>query len=441
MADLNDFVPVLNDPLTAPSFYYNEHNIQNFQRWSTINIKDDNPGVCEAIKTFNVYLGNIIGGIPGERSSTRVKIIDDDTVSFSLAQDTFTTIEGGGSVAIEILRSGAGTMQPGSAELTFTDKTATSADYNNLQFTVNFDVSNSANTESGAVEIKNDERYEETESFNVNLGTLTPDGCSSYGQYESAVVVITDDDSRFRFVVESGASIIIPEGGSRLFEISRVGTVQSKTVEIVINEGTADLGDDYTISPAPVGSVSSVVFPAGDDDATITIATEDDEEFEGSETFTLTLRDPLYPKGNRADPYSLIISIADNHGNSSTNVATEVSTITIVIAAAVAFAVGIIATIILVAIGIYCKRKTKPEEGISSYSTYVASPSTTQGSIIIPQSSTVQSTAQYSNTSNPVEGHYDDTGIEIPLDNMGYESLGADRGVPNSYQGLYSSVR
>ncbi|XP_072037015.1 uncharacterized protein [Amphiura filiformis] len=44
---------------------------------------------------------------------------------------------------------------------------------------------------------------------------------------------------------------------------------------------------------------------------------------------------------------------------------------------------------------------------------------------------------------NPVEDQYDDTGIEIPveipLDTMGYATIGADRDIPN-YQGLYADI-
>ncbi|XP_072032854.1 uncharacterized protein [Amphiura filiformis] len=316
----NDFVAILNDPLTASTrrVFWDEGDVSGdadsvLQKF-TITINNDNPGRCEAYETFFVYLTNIVGGIAGEQYWTAVKIIDEDSVSFSFAQDTFTVIEGDGSAGIEILRSGVGTMQRGTAELTFTDNTATSADYDNSPKTVNFDASNNAEAETGAVEIEDDQRYEETESFTVNLGELSPnDGCSTYGQYSSATVFISDDDSRFRFLVENGASISIPEGESRNIQISREGTDQDKTLEIVVNDGTADLGDDFDISPSPSGGVSSVTFVANDEDTTITITAENDSDIEGPETFTLTLRDPLYPDGNRADPFSLTITITDKN--------------------------------------------------------------------------------------------------------------------------------
>ena len=84
--------------------------------------------------------------------------------------------------------------------------------------------------------------------------------------------------------------------------------------EIVINEGTASLGDDFTIIPSPTGTVSKVTFTQGESEMDITIDTENDNDIEGSETFTLTLRDPLYPQGNRANPYTLTVSIVDNDG-------------------------------------------------------------------------------------------------------------------------------
>ncbi|XP_072033625.1 uncharacterized protein [Amphiura filiformis] len=315
-ANSNDFVVIRNTPNTATTrrVIWDEGDASGdaetvLQKFS-ITINNDN--LCEANETFFVYLTNIVGGIAGEQYKAAVKIIDEDSVAFSFAQDTFTVIEGDGSVDISVLRAGVGTMQTGTAGLTFTDNTANSADYDSLPKTVNFDVSTDADAEIGAVNIVDDERYEETESFTVNLGTLSPsDGCSTYGEYSSATVFITDDDSRFRF--ENGASIIIPEGESRDIQIIREGVAQNKELEIVINEGTADLGDDFDISPSSSGGVSSVTFVANDEDTTITITAENDSEIEGSETFTLTLRDPLYPDGNLADPFSLTVTITDEN--------------------------------------------------------------------------------------------------------------------------------
>ena len=44
----------------------------------------------------------------------------------------------------------------------------------------------------------------------------------------------------------------------------------------------------------------------------VTFLVYNDQEKEETEIFTLTLRDPLWPDGNRGDPYQLIVLIEDD---------------------------------------------------------------------------------------------------------------------------------
>ncbi|XP_072046740.1 uncharacterized protein [Amphiura filiformis] len=90
------------------------------------------------------------------------------------------------------------------------------------------------------------------------------------------------------------------------------------------------------------------------------------------------------------------------------------------ITTAVGVGVGIVVIVALVASVIYCKRKNKTKQGHSADST------------------PTPPTGQYAgNTVVVTETH--DAGTEIPLDNMGYESLGADRDTHN-YQGIYADI-
>ena len=54
-----------------------------------------------------------------------------------------------------------------------------------------------------------------------------------------------------------------------------------------------------------------MTFNQNIDEQTITITADQDSVIDNSETFTLTLRDPLYPSGNRGTPYSLTVTITD----------------------------------------------------------------------------------------------------------------------------------
>ncbi|XP_072047955.1 uncharacterized protein [Amphiura filiformis] len=151
---------------------------------------------------------------------------------------------------------------------------------------------------------------------------------------------------------------------------------------------------------------------------------------------------------------------------STNNIIDGSSTITIIIAVSAA-AVGVVVTIAIVAIVVYCRRKSKTD--LSASSTHIPPnvqdpnrqeeeqyddtgteiPLDNMGYESIgdnrdkerkhDQGISGYSTYITPNEQEPVEDQYDDTGVEIPLDNMGYESLGADRDIDN-YQGLYADI-
>ena len=65
-----------------------------------------------------------------------------------------------------------------------------------------FASSNAADTQSQNVPIDDDEVYEESETFTIRIGDLTPnaDGCSTTGTTSMATVTITDNDCECLFV-------------------------------------------------------------------------------------------------------------------------------------------------------------------------------------------------------------------------------------------------
>ncbi len=81
-ADSNDFVAIANAANARgqlTKFNDDDPSGETRLREVQITINDDNPGLCESYETFNVYLTNVIGGVLGEQSWARVKIIDDDS--------------------------------------------------------------------------------------------------------------------------------------------------------------------------------------------------------------------------------------------------------------------------------------------------------------------------------------------------------------------------
>ncbi|XP_072028152.1 uncharacterized protein [Amphiura filiformis] len=314
-ATTSDFVAVPYPPDESNRISFSQGENDGTVKQFPVTILDDD--LCEPSETFRVILTDIKGGTTGVQTWATVTINDNDGVMFSFEYDAYYVAEGDGAVNIGIRRTGQGVMQPGSAELNFAENTATSFDYNNTQVVVDFEASTNDDTEFGSVSLKEDDVYEDTEIFQVSLGTLTPaNGCSKPGDIATASVILQDNDSRFWFnLVNNDAAISIPEGDSRTIEILRLGTEQSKNLDIVINGITADTSTDFSIVPAPDPNnddVSSVTLLRSNDRESITISTHDDFDTENDEVFTLTLRDPLYPEGNRADPFTFTVIIVDN---------------------------------------------------------------------------------------------------------------------------------
>ncbi|XP_072042867.1 FRAS1-related extracellular matrix protein 2-like [Amphiura filiformis] len=125
-------------------------------------------------------------------------------------------------------------------------------------------------------------------------------------------MTITDNDSKFNLNIATDVVLILDEGSApRTIDIVREGTIQTKTVEFDVTYDTAQ-SDDFSITPS-----SPVTFPPSSSSQPITITINDDDDVEGHESFTLTLRDPKgddCPNGNRGEDYKLHIKIKDNDG-------------------------------------------------------------------------------------------------------------------------------
>ncbi|XP_072043689.1 uncharacterized protein [Amphiura filiformis] len=282
----------------------------------TVTVQITNDNICESTESFNVYLTNIVGGILDTRCSTTVEIEDDDAVTYSISTPATTNIdEDDGPLNIQVVRTGEGTSQDGSATLTFTDTAqngATSYDYSNLATTLQF--SSTTNSQTHAVSINDDECFEQSETFQVTLDRLTPAACSGVGAGLPLTMTITDNDSKFNWDIATDVILILEEGsGPRTIDIIREGTMQTKSLEFDVTYDTAQ-SNDFSITPS---SSNSVTFPPGISSQPITITINDDDKVEGHEAFTLTLRDPKgddCPNGNRGENYQLHIRIRDNDG-------------------------------------------------------------------------------------------------------------------------------
>ncbi|XP_072033452.1 uncharacterized protein [Amphiura filiformis] len=282
----------------------------------SIPITDDD--VCEPTENFNVTLSSVDGGQLGGQCWMCVEITDDDSITYTLDLPSTTVSEDKGPLSVSVVRTGTGVMQEGTAALTFAGNTATSADYDSTAKDLNFLASppTSRNTVTASVDIVDDNCYEESETFTVGISSVGPADCSFVGDPQTAQITITDNDSKFKWDVNSESDNIhdrvICEGdGPVEIDITRQGTVLSKTVDFSVDHITTN-NDDFSISP----SDGDVTFNAGSTSTqSVTVTVADDNEVEDDESFTLTLKDPLGStcvNGNIDGPDTLNIQIKNN---------------------------------------------------------------------------------------------------------------------------------
>jgi hypothetical protein len=138
--------------------------------------------------------------------------------------------------------------------------------------------------------------------------TLLSDPGYTVGSPAVATVIITDDDDGLPVVWVLADDDQATEQGPTpgTFKVHRRGNTSSALTVVYALGGTADNGSDY----ASLGT--SVVIPAGQSWAVVTVSPVDDGRDESSETVTLALRSgSSYSIGS---PSSATVTIFDNDG-------------------------------------------------------------------------------------------------------------------------------
>jgi parallel beta-helix repeat protein len=146
------------------------------------------------------------------------------------------------------------------------------------------------------------------ESPETVVVTLSVNAAYTVGSPNNATVTIADNDNPIQTVIIVAPDLFAAEHGQdpATFTITRNGSTASALTVKYIASGTATPGSDYnTLS-------QSVIIPAGQASANITITPVDDTAFESAETVILTLTaDAAYIIGS---PNTQTITIADNDG-------------------------------------------------------------------------------------------------------------------------------
>ncbi len=126
---------------------------------------------------------------------------------------------------------------------------------------------------------------EDTETFALVLSA--PVDATLDADRDEGTGTILDNDDAPTVSIEDAPSVT--EGGDAVFAVKlSVASASEVTVPYATSDATATAGQDYE---AAVGG--SLVIPAGKTDTTIVVGTSDDVLSEETETFTLTLQDPV----------------------------------------------------------------------------------------------------------------------------------------------------
>lgn len=103
------------------------------------------------------------------------------------------------------------------------------------------------------------------------------------------------------------ATATVVEGGTVTLDVALgFAAAEDVTVSVATADGTATAGDDY------VAVSETVTIPAGSTRASVSVVTLDDDLEEGTETFTVTISDPV--NATLGAPVTATVQIIDNDG-------------------------------------------------------------------------------------------------------------------------------
>ena len=274
----------------------------------TVSILDDTN--YEGDEDFSIALSNPQNGASvGTPASATVTITEDDPVppagSLQFSGTSYSVAENGTSVQITVTRSG-GSFGAVSVDYASSNGTATGgSDYTPVNSTLNF--ADGVMSGTFTVTILDDTNYEGNETFNLSLSNAQ--GGGSLGTPASATVTITEDDA-----VPPGGSLQLSgtsysaaeNGASVLVTVTRTGgSFGAVSVDYASSNGTATGGSDYT----PVNSTLN--FADGVMSGTFTVTILDDTNYEGNETFNLSLSN-AQGGGSLGTPASATVTITED---------------------------------------------------------------------------------------------------------------------------------
>ena len=262
----------------------------------TVEVATVQDEVNEGDETFTVTLSDPSGATLGRNSSATVTIADDDAEPVASVADATVTEGGKARVTVSLDRP---SVKDVTVSWSVTDGTAGSGDHSGPSAPQAITFKAGETSKTVEVATVQDEVSEGDETFTVTLSS--PSG-ATLGQDATATVTIRDDEPP----VMSVADATVTEGGTAQVTLSLNRPVQKYIIVWwSVADGTAGSGDHSGPS-----AQQFVLFEPGETEKTIRIGTTDDTLAEASETFTVTLHDPVQAVLGEAS--SATVTILDN---------------------------------------------------------------------------------------------------------------------------------
>ncbi len=271
--------------------------------------------IPESNESIVVSLGSLSSGVSaGATTTVSSSIVDTVVPTVTLSRGSATVPEGASTSIVATL------SQTASQDITVTlgvSGTATSgSDYTLSSTTITI----LAGSLTGAVNLNSidDTRDEaDLESVIIDITGVAPGSAATENGTQSVTVSISDNDAAPSVTGFSISSTSLTESAQAASIVATIGAVSDQPVTInLAATGTATSGSDYVLS------ANTIVIPAGQTSASITLTTVLDATAEGNETVTIDIASVTNGLENGTRSVQATISNVATPGVSLTRVGT-----------------------------------------------------------------------------------------------------------------------
>ena len=244
----------------------------------TVSVLLEEDALYEGDETFVLTLSNVVNADLADAAATGT-IADNDAMPELTVADARATEDAG--VMVFSVKLNAPGVLPVTVNYATSDGTATAGeDYSAADGSLTFMPGDTERTIS--VLLQEDTIYEGDETFVLTLSNVVNAGLAD----AAATGTIADNDAMPELTVADARAS--EDAGVMVFSVKlNAPGVLPVTVNYATSDGTATAGEDYTAADG------SLTFMPGDIERTLRILLQEDEIFEGDETFVLSLSNAM----------------------------------------------------------------------------------------------------------------------------------------------------